>query len=362
VLLVSPSAKPGGAERVFAALARELPRHGIETHAALLEHGELEDWLRRDGVPSAVVAAGRTRQVHRFARTVAHLRSLARDADAVVTSTAKGHLYGGLAAAAARRPAVWWQHDVPRRNPFQLAAARVPAAAVVCVSDAVAHAQRRATPRRRVVTIPNGLPIEQIRAAAGRDAIRAELGWNGSPVVGIVGRLQPWKGQETFLRAAARVADTHPSARFAVVGGAILGWEGDYPQRLETLAGELGLGERVHFAGHQADSWSWLDACDVVVHASSDEPFGLVVVEAMALGKPVVAAAEGGPAEVVESERSGLLVPPRQPELLAAAVQRVLDDEQLSARLRAGARERAEAFSEELMAQRFAELLSEVRR
>lgn len=128
----------------------------------------------------------------------------------------------------------------------------------------------------------------------------------------MVARLQPWKGQELFLRAAALVARMRSDVRFAIVGGAILGWEGDYPQRLRALAAQLGIEDRVFLAGHQADVYPWFDALDLSVTASVGEPFGLVTVEALALRKPVVGVRSAGTAEIIEDGVSGLLVPPRR--------------------------------------------------
>lgn len=361
--MVSPGAKPGGAERAFLTVATHLPAAGVDVVAVLLEDGELAQWLRAAGVEPIVLHAGRTRNVPRALRVVGRIARIVREAraDVVLSTMAKGHVYGGLAALRARVPAVLWQQSLPGRSRLDRAAARVPAAAAVCVSDASAAAQRRLTPRLRTVTVHLGVPLDDIRARAGAGAaIRRELGWNGSRVVGIVGRLEPWKGQDTFLRAAAVVSRAVPNVRFAVVGGAILGWEGSYPDDLVRLAEELGVADCVHFAGHQSDPWAWMDAMDVVVHSSVAEPFGLVVVEAMALGKPLVAAAEGGPLEIARDGESALLIPPRNPAALATAVRSLLEDDELRGRVAAGARARAEYFSEAKTAEAIARVFAEV--
>jgi glycosyltransferase involved in cell wall biosynthesis len=144
------------------------------------------------------------------------------------------------------------------------------------------------------------------------------------------------------------------------VGGALLGWEGNFPQELETLAAELGLSDRLRFIGHQEDVFPWFDACDVVVNPSFGEGFGLVVVEAMALGKALVSTTAGGPAEIVEDGRSGILVPPRDAPAIAAAVLELLGDSSLRGAIEEGATQRARLFSESRSAERFPALLSEV--
>ena len=106
--------------------------------------------------------------------------------------------------------------------------------------------------------------------------------------------------------------------------------------------------------------YPWMDALDIVVHASFGEPFGLVLVEAMALAKPLVATDEGGPSEIVEEGVSGLLVRPGDPEALVRALRRILDEVGLSDRLSTGARARANVFTEETMAAGVAAVLDEV--
>lgn len=131
--------------------------------------------------------------------------------------------------------------------------------------------------------------------------------------------------------------------------------------RLQALASELGIAGRVLFAGHQDDVYPWFDSLDVAVTASVGEPFGLVTVEAMALGKPVVGVRSGGTAQIIEEGTSGLLVPPGDAASMATAICRVLSDLSLQERLREHGRRRAEVFSDRRMAERFARLLDEVR-
>jgi glycosyltransferase involved in cell wall biosynthesis len=363
VLLVSPSATAGGAERAFAGLARALPATGFCPTAVLLQRGPLEDWLREAGCETHVLPSHRTRNVARTVRTLHTLRRFARStgARAVVSNMSKGHCFGGMAAQAAGVPAVFWQQGIPGPSLIERLAGAIPARAIACSSHAATSAQRTLTPGRHIHKIHLGVRLPDRGSVQGSGApIKRSLGWEGNPTVGIVGRLEPWKGQEIFLRAAAQLAEVRADIRFMVVGGAILGWEGSYPDDLRRLAADLGIADRVHFAGHQADVHPWYDALDVVVHASFGEPFGLVLVEAMALGKPLIATNLGGPLEIIEDGTSGLLVPPGDPERLAEAVERILADRGLASTLSRGALDRANAFTEERMAEGFADLLKTV--
>jgi len=149
-----------------------------------------------------------------------------------------------------------------------------------------------------------------------------------------VGRLTPWKGQHVLLEAMARAFPDGPEQAW-LVGDAMFGETG-YADRLRGLVTSLGLTGRVELRGFRQDVWPELAAVDVVVHASiTPEPFGQVVIEGMAAGRPVVAANAGGPAEIVTDGVDGLLVPPDDVDALAAALRRLRDDGGLRDRLAA---------------------------
>ncbi len=169
-----------------------------------------------------------------------------------------------------------------------------------------------------------------------------------APCFGIVGQLQEWKGQKVFLRAARRVLETRPEAHAWVIGDTPAGGEA-YGAELRELARTLGIADRVVFTGFVADVPGALRLLDVVVHASvHPEPFGRVIVEAMLVGRPVVAADAGGPREIIEPGRTGLLAPPADDAALAAAIGRLLADRRLAADIaEAGRRDATRRFSAE---------------
>jgi glycosyltransferase involved in cell wall biosynthesis len=232
--------------------------------------------------------------------------------------TLKAHLLGGLAGRLAGARVVWHVRDhlaspyLPAAAvPLVRLAARAVAHRVVAVSASVA----RTVGRSDVVVVRQGVrtPEEATERPPG-----------GPPRVGLVGRIAPWKGQDVFVAAAARLAPELPDAEFVLAGSALFGEEG-YERELRAQVTRLGLDDRVRFLGFRDDVWEVYRELDVVVHASTQpEPYGNVVLEAMACRRALVAAAAGGVLELVDHGRTGLLVPPGDPEALADAVGRLL--------------------------------------
>jgi glycosyltransferase involved in cell wall biosynthesis len=165
-------------------------------------------------------------------------------------------------------------------------------------------------------------------------------------VVGMIGRLAPWKGQHVFLEAFAR-AFSGGSEVALVVGEAMFGSEEEsYAAELRELAQRLGIADRVDFRGFREDVWEELERMSVCVHASVvPEPFGQVIVEAMLSGVPVIATEGGGPSEIVTSGEDGLLYPAGDVGALAGALRKLRDDPVLATLLATNARRRAARFS-----------------
>jgi glycosyltransferase involved in cell wall biosynthesis len=213
-------------------------------------------------------------------------------------------------------------------------------------------------PPERVVVVPNFVEDAAFAALARRRARRMLETWGvprAGPWSGCVARLRSEKGQATLLRAAARVRDRHPGPgrrpRRRRPGGAAL----------RALATELGLAERVCFAGHQPNRPNPHQLFDVSVLASDHEGFPNTLIEAMAAGRPTVASNVGGVPDAVLDGETGLLVPAGDPAALAGALARVLGDPTWAAAL--GARGRAiarERFTPERVTSRLTELYAEL--
>jgi glycosyltransferase involved in cell wall biosynthesis len=209
--------------------------------------------------------------------------------------------------------------------------------------------------RTRVHAVHNAVAttvLERSVAANERSAMRARLGLpDDVPVVGSVGRLMRWKNQDILVAAFATVRQQVPNARLVIAGSAADSapdGPGDYRDYLVRQATELGLLESVTFTGFvtPAEVPALYAAFDVFAHPCAEEPFGLVIVEAMASNRPVVAVNAGGVPEIIRDGVDGLLVPPQQSDALAQAVVRLLGDREVANRLVDSARTRVnEAFT-----------------
>jgi glycosyltransferase involved in cell wall biosynthesis len=205
--------------------------------------------------------------------------------------------------------------------------------------------------------IHNGVDVELCRGRAAQGVLcRASLDLEaGTTLLGAVGALKPVKGLDVLLRSLPGVLNRGLEAHLVLVG------EGPERPRLEALARELGLAGRVTFLGHRVDALDWINAFDIFTMAPRAEAFGLVFIEAMACGKPVVASRVGGIPEVVAEGQTGLLVPPEDPEALARAVAELCANPQAAARLGQAGAQRAEQFTIARMVESYQALLARLR-
>lgn len=334
VMFVQGGAELAGAERVLLALLRHLDHRRVHPVVAFLARGPVVDLVDEAGADVVLLPeSGRLRHAHRIPGVVGELAWTAqeRGIDLIQATGEKMSVYGGWAARRAGVPGVFWLHDSPASRDggawlAQAAMAVTPRASVVSCSRWLgeAFAQRWRLPARPIL---NGIELDRLPAQGDGAALRAEFGWPEDTTVHThVGRLQRWKGAEVFLRAAARVGDADPSARFLIVGGALFGREQRYAEGLPDLAASLGLEDRLRFAGHRDDALQLMASSDSIVHCSlRPDPFPTVVLEASCLGVPIVATRTRGPEEVIEHGRTGLLVAPGDADDLASNLLRLAD-------------------------------------
>jgi glycosyltransferase involved in cell wall biosynthesis len=352
------------------ALLRLLPALvDIDPVVIVGEDGPLVDALRRHDIPVRIVPMTETtRALARGAvvpglgaargalSSLAYAYRLARllralEVDLVATNSLKASLYGGIAGRLARRPVVWHVRD-------RIADDYLPASAVTLI-----RAAARVLPSAVIANSRATLETLRLPSAVGRRLRARAIGdpcppdeFAGAPrpdhagiTVGIVGRISPWKGQDVFLRAFA-ASGLGGEDRARVIGGVLFGEEA-YADTLPPLAAELGIADRVEFTGHVTDVAAQLGSLDIAVHASTiPEPFGQVVVEAMAAGVPIVAADAGGPSEIVTDQVDGLLYPRGDVAALAGCLTRLAHDASLRARLADAGRRTARTYAPDAIA------------
>lgn len=200
--------------------------------------------------------------------------------------------------------------------------------------------QYRLSPPHKVVLVRNGIPVEHFLEAPSPEAVarfKQNEGLDGDPIVGGIGRLSPVKGFDLLMEAAAILRGEFPRLQLLIAG------DGPAREELVRKAYALGIADRVVLAHSVEDTRVPLSLMKVFVSAARREGFGLSIVEAMASGIPVVSTDAGGPAEIIETGASGLLVPPEDPRALARAIGSLLKDPALAGRIGRAGRERAKS-------------------
>jgi len=250
----------------------------------------------------------------------------------VHTHTAKAGFLGRLAAVATRVPVVVHTYhghvlsgyfgrreEALYRNLERLLARASDALVAVSESVKADLVRQRVAGPGSIQVVPLGLELGPLAADLPRGGLRETVGVpQHAPLVGMVGRLVPIKDVPTFLDAARFVCQQVPDARFAVVG------DGEERAALEARRRGLGLEERVSFHGWQRNMASVYGDLDVVVNTSLNEGTPVALIEALAAGRPVVATRVGGTPDLLADGAHGRLVPPRDPQALAAAIVEVL--------------------------------------
>lgn len=357
VLYVNHVSNLSGAEESLLALLAGLDRDAV-TPILACPAGALSARAEEIGVETVPLPATRFRRTrnpltmsaYAFAWVAGtnHLRKIIRQVGPklVHSNSATAHLYAGSVARKAGIPCLWHARDL-RPLPFPARSLCRKTDRVIAVSDAVADFLAASGLSRPLVTrIHNGIDLEAWRGqVTGRD-VRAELGLGEDDrVLLMAAQLVPWKRHADAIRALTRILENQPAARLVLAGDDRFGEHAGLGAELKALAGDLGVPDKVVFAGYRDDMPDLMDAAEMILIPADAEPFGRVAIEAMALGKPVVGTRAGGLPEVVRDGETGLLVVPRFPESLATACLRVMENASLSRSLGEAGRARvAEHF------------------
>lgn len=371
-----------GSEMALVRLLSALDRNQVEPLVVLPEEGPLRAEVEALSIPVHVLplawwipathwSAGRfLGQLEGVEERAAALQNwLVREQIDLVHTNTIVTLEGALAAARLGLPHVWHSRGLfgggfpPAYlddTRFFLSAVDLLASTVVCASAGVERQMAEVCRLAPLRVVYDGFDLERFlaRPAADPQAVRARYGLaETARVVACVGGIQRRKGQLDLVEAAALLAGDFPGLVFVLAGGA---GDAEYLVVLQERIAALGLGDRFRFIGFEPEVRDLLAVSSALVHPSHSEGFGLAILEAMAVGLPVVATRCGGPEEIVEDGVSGLLVPPQDSPALAAALRRVLGDPAAASVLGASAATRARAFSLEATARGMEEIYREL--
>jgi len=353
IVFVAYKSDISGGERVLLDLAACLKQRGHEVLAVSPAPGPLPEALQALGAPVEIIPFGKTYDFGAVFRLTRFLRR--RRPDVLHSHSMLTSILCRPAGALARVPvSISTEHltmELARGGRGKGRVERAKARyyrlldnltsrfnqAVVAVSQAVKDDLiEQGMEESRVVVIRNGIEIPPCDPAAGL-RLRAELMIApGAPVVGSVGRLSPQKDYPTFLSALRLTASEFPAARFLIAG------EGPLQASLIQQSLRLGLEGKIFFLGHRRNLSQVYSALDVFVLSSRWEGLPLVVLEAMAAGKPVVATAVPGTAEAMVEGKTGFLVALGDHSALADKIQRLLSDGELRRRMGEAGRRRVE--------------------
>lgn len=287
--------------------------------------GPLAYRLGMSGIPTSVLRRRPGVDLRYIPRLARHLATIRPHILHLHNPTA--FFYGTLAGKLARVPCiVYTEHGrdfaSSKCNKYlHRVLGRLVKRIVVVSESGRALLEAEGVPGGRILTIHNGIEDARFQNGVDRWGMRAGLGFDREqPLIGIVARLDPIKDHASLLRAMRRVTQAHADATLLIIG------DGPLRADLERQAAELGLGRSVRFLGTRDDVPELLAALDVVVLTSLSEGLSLTLLEESAAGKPMVATAVGGNAEIIEDGKTGLLVPPGDEEALAGAINGLLAD------------------------------------
>jgi glycosyltransferase involved in cell wall biosynthesis len=360
LLLIDSAQLVGGAERFVTGLASHLPRERIEAWVCSTRKGDAQAirMLVAAGVPHVELGRSTTWQLHRFAKLIRLLRD--QDFDVLHAHMFGSNVWGTLIGRACGVPVVlahehtWsFRHDRVRMwiDGRVIGRLATRCLAVSAVDRARMIALEGMSPDKVVV-----MPVAHVPHAAPRNGgIRSELGLSRTaPVVGVAAVFREQKGLDVMLEAHARLLAEVSDAHLVVAG------DGPYRAQLEHHIDRLGIRSSVHLLGCRDDVDAILRSVDAGAMSSDYEGMPLFALECLAAGTPLVATAVGGLPEIIDDGRTGLLVPARDPAALAVALQRVLTDPALARRLGSAGAARADEFTLDSVANRFADLYEQL--
>ncbi len=355
IIQIISSTRTSGAEKHLVVLSEWLQRRGHNILAICPPGGWLPGQLQQAGVPHVEIPMHGVRAP----RAILQLRRAARrhDADLIHTHLTRATYMGYFAGMLTRVPVISTVHVLTRDFAYRYLPSRNHW--FVAVSDYLREKLiSRGVPEDRVQTVYNGTDFSaDFMPVSSPLSVRAELGLPAdAELIGLFGRVDPFKGHPILVQAAKTIVAACPRAYFVFVGAA----EPGVQQALWEMASREGVDDRLRFTGVRNDIPRLMDSIDVVTLPSLTEACSMAIIEAMAMGKPVIATRAGGNLELIHDQQTGILAE-RTPEAFAEAIIALLRDPDRRAQMGNAGQERAlSLFSAQTMAQNMERLYQRI--
>lgn len=353
ILYISESAVLGGAEISLLDIITSLDKEKSYPFFICSQDGPLAEKLRKEKISTDIIKLEKVRQVRfwRFLSSIKRLASFikANKIDIIHANSTRANFLAGIAARFCSIPVVWHVRNLVAPGIYIDLEKYFTWLAQAIIVNSMATGKRFPKASKKTFVIYNGVDLDKFKVKVNADKLRREFNLNPQArIVAVVGRLGPGKGQDIFLRAATLVRKELDNVKYFIIGSACFPQDVHLENSLKSLAVSLGLGDDCLFTGFRPDMPDIMNSIDILVSPESitGQAFGRVLVEAMACAKPVIATDAGGAVEVVDRDITGILVPMRDVETLAAAIKLLVQDRELCAKMgQAGTKRVAELFN-----------------
>lgn len=325
ILFANATAEMGGAEQVIVSLGERLVGLGYGVAFALLRPGPLAETLSSRGFEvHTFLEDYRYRNIGSVLRCIRWLTRCIRDERAdLLHSNLTAHFVGGWAARRAHVPEVWHLHDYPHQfDPVHFISRRVATNLAIFTTEYLKSGEALLAKGPHAIVHPDCVDVDKLKQLPADPSVRKRIGLDDSRFFLTFARLQEHKGHLFLIEAAAEIASEYPDIKWVFAGKASGLEQLSYLDRLKARSIELGLEHRILFPGFiaDADAVPLFREAFALIHPATTEGYGLVLIEAMACGLPVIAAGASGPREILHDGRDSLIVPVGDSHALAVAM------------------------------------------
>ncbi|MCD6099991.1 MAG: glycosyltransferase [Candidatus Marinimicrobia bacterium] len=359
ILYIQHTSEIGGAERSLYYLLRDLDKNSFRPIVIVPTDGKFYRELKQLDIDVRILDIKWIQKSINPLRLMSYLLSLFKIASRLYmiirkenialihTNSIGTQIYGGIIGWITNIDVIWHVRDILNlnfSNRFLLRFNGRLSTKIITISEAVRRSLLAiGIPRKKCTTVYNGVDLEEFRLKRSGDRVRDEFKISRKqPVIGLIGVLEPLKGQDIFIKSAEMILRDYPETKFLLVGDSKIGKE-NFAAELQDIVEKLGISGKIIFTGFRRDIQDVMAAFDILVNASLyREGFGRTIIEAMALGKPVIGTKVGGIPEIVIDTETGILVEPGDPYRLAEAINYLLANQEEMRRMGLAGRQRVE--------------------